>query len=125
MGLAGFELVPGPNDDQPRVPRGVPGDGAREREVARYRWTRAMAGDPVVVVLEPDELPILMERGAPTASGWAVVALAKVYKDGTPAGALVELTIQRDGSSVLTYDEIRRFSPLLPGETPPDDFSPG
>jgi hypothetical protein len=84
-----------------------------------------MAGDPVVVALEPDELPILMERGAPTASGWAVVALAEVYKDGTPAGAFVELTIQRDGSSVSTYDEIRRFSPLLPGETPPDDFSPG
>jgi hypothetical protein len=65
--------------------------------------------DPVVKVLEPDELPVLSNAGLPAAKGWSVVALTKVYKDRIPAGVFVDLTIRRDGSSVLTYEEIRSF----------------
>jgi len=63
----------------------------------------------VVKLLEPDEVPTLIDLDTPPAKGWTVVAFAKVYKDRVPAGVFVELTIRRDGSSVLTYEEIRRF----------------
>jgi hypothetical protein len=63
----------------------------------------------VVKVLEPDQLPALLDADPPASAGWSVVALAKVYKDLIPAGVFVELTIRRDGSSVLTYEEIRNI----------------
>jgi hypothetical protein len=55
--------------------------------------------------------PILEFEGnvPPASAGWSVVALAKVYKDLIPAGVFVELTIRRDGSSVLTYEQIRNI----------------
>lgn len=85
----------------------------------RYRCAGEMAshgGDPIVVVLEPDQLPMLLETGTPSAHGWVVASLAKVYKDGVAAGVFVELTIRRDGSSVLTYDEVRSPSVSAPSE---------